>query len=76
MSQQEKQTQLNNTRLTELNQDKHPDFTPKQKQEIIAKGNPKIDNNVIKGYNQYSFAFQKKCMVGRAVVDCDSKELL
>jgi hypothetical protein len=51
MSQQEKQTQLNNTRLTELNQDKHPDFTPKQKQEIIAKGNPKIDNNVIKGYN-------------------------
>ena len=27
------------------------DFTPKQKSDIIAKGNPAIDNNVIKGYN-------------------------
>lgn len=54
MSQQEQQQQTKpcvNTGLTELNQEKHPDFTPKQKQEIIAKGNPKIDNNVIKGYN-------------------------
>jgi hypothetical protein len=51
MSQQEKQTQPINTRLTELNQKKHPDFTAKQKQEIVAKGNPKIDNNVVKGYN-------------------------
>jgi hypothetical protein len=48
---QEQQTQPGNTRLTELNQEKHPDFTAKQKQEIIAKGNPKIDNNVVKGYN-------------------------
>jgi len=39
------------TKLTELNQEKHRDFTPEQKQEIIAKGNPKIDNNVVKGYN-------------------------
>ena len=39
------------TRLTELNQEKHRDFTPEQKQKIIAKGNTKIDNNVVKGYN-------------------------
>jgi predicted NACHT family NTPase len=50
MSQEQKQPQTS-TRLTELNQDKHRDFTPEQKEEIIAKGNPKIDNNVIKGYN-------------------------
>ena len=50
MSQEQKQQQTN-TRLTELNQEKHPDFTPKQKEEIIARGNPKVDNNVIKGYN-------------------------
>ena len=50
MSEQQKQPQ-SNKRLTELNQEKHPDFTPKQKQEIIARGNPKVDNNVIKGYN-------------------------
>jgi hypothetical protein len=48
---QEQQTQQSNTRLTELNQEKHRDFTPEQKQEIIVKGNPKIDNNVVKGYN-------------------------
>jgi hypothetical protein len=48
---QEQQAQPINTRLTELNQEKHRDFTPEQKQEIIAKGNPKIDNNVVKGYN-------------------------
>ena len=45
------QPQQSNTRLTELNQEKHRDFTAEQKQKIIAKGNPKIDNNVIKGYN-------------------------
>jgi hypothetical protein len=50
MSQEQKQSQAN-TQLTELNQEKHRDFTPKQKEEIIAKGNPKIDNNVVKGYN-------------------------
>ena len=76
MSQQEKQPQLNNTRLTELNQEKHPDFTAKQKEQIIAKGNPKIDNNVIKGYNQYSFAFQKKMHGGSGRNKCSSKKLL
>lgn len=50
MSQEQKQTQ-NSTRLTELNQEKHRDFTAKQKEEIIAKGNPPIDNNFVKGYN-------------------------
>jgi hypothetical protein len=48
---QEQQPQTTNTRLTELNQEKHRDLTPEQKEEIIAKGNPKIDNNVVKGYN-------------------------
>jgi hypothetical protein len=48
---QEQQTQQTDTRLTELNQEKHRDLTPEQKQEIILKGNPKIDNNVVKGYN-------------------------
>jgi hypothetical protein len=48
---QEQQQQQTNTRLTELNHEKHRDFTPEQKQEIISKGNPKIDNNVVKGYN-------------------------
>jgi hypothetical protein len=48
---QEQQAQPINTRLTELNQEKHRDLTPEQKQKIITKGNPKIDNNVIKGYN-------------------------
>ena len=48
---QEQQPQQTNTKLTELNQEKHRDFTPEQKEEIIAKGNPKIDNNVVKGYN-------------------------
>jgi hypothetical protein len=47
---QENQQQTN-TKLTELNQEKHRDLTPEQKKEIIAKGNPKIDNNVVKGYN-------------------------
>jgi hypothetical protein len=51
MSQQEQQQPQSNTRLTELNQEKHRDLTPEQKEEIIAKGNPKIDNNVVKGYN-------------------------
>ena len=50
MSQEQKQPQ-SNTRLTELNQEKHRDLTPEQKEKIIAKGNPKIDNNVVKGYN-------------------------
>ena len=50
MSQEQKQPQTSK-RLTELNQEKHRDLTPEQKQEIIAKGNPKIDNNVVKGYN-------------------------
>ena len=48
---QEQQAQQINTRLTELNQEKHRDLTPEQKQKIITKGNPKIDNNVVKGYN-------------------------
>jgi hypothetical protein len=48
---QDQQPSQVNTRLTELNREKHRDFTPEQKEEIIAKGNPKIDNNVIKGYN-------------------------
>jgi hypothetical protein len=48
---QEQQTQQSNTRLTELNQEKHRDFTPAQKERIIAKGNPPIDNNIVKGYN-------------------------
>lgn len=30
---------------------KNKDFTAKQKADIIAKGNPPLDNNVIKGYN-------------------------
>ena len=63
---QEQQAQQTNTRLTELNQEKHRDLTPEQKQKIIVKGNPKIDNNVVKGYNQFSFVFQKKYVVGRA----------
>jgi hypothetical protein len=50
MSQEQKQSQAS-TRLTELNQEKHRDLTSKQKEKIIAKGNPPIDNNVIKGYN-------------------------
>jgi hypothetical protein len=50
MSQEQKQPQTS-TRLTELNQEKHRDLTPEQKQKIITKGNPKIDNNVVKGYN-------------------------
>ena len=50
MSNEQKQPP-SNTRLTELNQEKHRDFTPKQKEKIIAKGNPPVDNNVIKGYN-------------------------
>jgi hypothetical protein len=48
---QEQQAQPINARLTELNQEKHRDLTPEQKQKIISKGNPKIDNNVVKGYN-------------------------
>ena len=48
---QEQQAQPINTRITELNQEKHRDLTPEQKQKIITKGNPKIDNNVVKGYN-------------------------
>jgi hypothetical protein len=48
---QEQQAQQTNTRFTELNQEKHRDLTPEQKQKIIVKGNPKIDNNVVKGYN-------------------------
>lgn len=27
------------------------DFTSEQKEDIIARANPKIDNNVVKGYN-------------------------
>ena len=27
------------------------ELTPEQKEKIIAKGNPKMDNNVVKGYN-------------------------
>jgi hypothetical protein len=50
MSQEQKQPQTS-TRLTELNQEKHRDFTAKQKEQIIVKGNPKVDNNVVKGYN-------------------------
>jgi hypothetical protein len=50
MSEEQTQPQ-SNTRLTELNQEKHRDFTPEQKEKIIAKGNPKIDNNVVRGYN-------------------------
>ena len=50
MSQEQKTTQ-SNTRLSELNQKKHRDFTNKQKEKIIAKGNPPVDNNVVKGYN-------------------------
>jgi hypothetical protein len=30
---------------------KTKDFTAKQKSDIIARGNPPIDNNVVKGYN-------------------------
>lgn len=30
---------------------KQKDFTSKQKENIIARGNPAVDNNVIKGYN-------------------------
>ena len=48
---QEQQTQPSNTKLTELNQEKHRDFTPEQKERIIVKGNPPIDNNIVKGYN-------------------------
>ena len=33
------------------NRNKQKDFTAKQKSDILARGNPKIDNNVIKGYN-------------------------
>ena len=68
---QEQQAQQTNTRLTELNQEKHRDLTPDQKQKIIVKGNPKIDNNVVKGYNQFSFVFQKKIRGGSGL-----KELL
>ena len=50
MSQEQKQDQ-SNTKLTELNQEKHRDFTAEQKEKIIAKSNPPIDNNVVKGYN-------------------------
>lgn len=27
------------------------DFTSKQKEQIIARGNPPVDNNVVRGYN-------------------------
>jgi hypothetical protein len=47
---QEQQPQTD-IKLTKLNQEKHRDLTPDQKEKIIAKGNPKIDNNVVKGYN-------------------------
>ena len=50
MSQQQK-TPQSSTELTKLNQEKHRDFTAKQKERIIAKGNPPVDNNIIKGYN-------------------------
>jgi len=50
MSQEQKQSKAR-TQLTELNQEKHRDYTAKQKEKIIAKGNPPVDNNVIKGYN-------------------------
>ena len=33
------------------NRNKQKDFTAKQKSDIMARGNPKVDNNVIKGYN-------------------------
>ena len=46
-----KNTQTPNKKLTDLNQKKHRDFTSKQKEKIIVKGNPPLDNNVIKGYN-------------------------
>jgi hypothetical protein len=45
------QEQQTNTKFTELNQEKRRDLTSEQKQKIIVKGNPKIDNNVVKGYN-------------------------
>ena len=48
-------TQKTNKNLTKLNQKKHRDFTSKQKEKIIVKGNPPVDNNVVKGYNQLSF---------------------
>lgn len=35
----------------ERNKSEHKDFTPEQKEKIIARGNPTIDGNVIKGYN-------------------------
>ena len=51
MSQEQKKQQPSTVQLTELNQEKHRDYTAKQKERIIARGNPPVDNNVIKGYN-------------------------
>lgn len=35
----------------ERDRNQQRDFTAEQKQSIIAKGNPPIDNNIVKGYN-------------------------
>lgn len=35
----------------ERNKAEHKDYTPEQKEQIIARSNPKIDGNVVKGYN-------------------------
>lgn len=35
----------------ERDRSRQKDFTKEQKSEIIARGNPSIDNNVVKGYN-------------------------
>jgi hypothetical protein len=35
----------------ERDRDRAMDFTPKQKSDMMARANPKIDNNVIKGDN-------------------------
>ena len=44
-------TNKNTTTEKDKTGHKVKDYTAKQKEQIIAKGNPKIDNNIIKGYN-------------------------
>lgn len=46
---------MSNTKVKEVAPTQQPkktkDFTAEQKTKIITKSNPKIDNNIIRGYN-------------------------
>lgn len=45
------ETKKTNSYTKQPKEVKSKDFTAEQKQKIIARANPKIDNNVVKGYN-------------------------